>query len=344
MSGDTRLFDYELPEDLIAQSPASPREAAKLMVVNRTGKTIDRKKVSSLPNYFQPGDLIVVNNTKVFKARLLGEIKKEKNTRVELFLLKPKSESGWHALVKPGKKCPVGTEITIKPGLKATVNKVNSDGSVEVRLNKPTGRLLAFTDKYGHVPVPPYIKNEPDLRLYQTSYAKITGSVAAPTAGFHLTEKIRREIIHKGAEISEITLHVGLGTFRPVKTDHVADHQMAPEWVSVSHEAAQKINQANKENRRVVAVGTTTVRTLEGVAKMNSGMMMPYEGDVNLFIRPGFSFKVIKALLTNFHLPKSTLIILVSAFAGRELTMKAYETAVKQKFRFYSFGDAMLIV
>jgi S-adenosylmethionine:tRNA ribosyltransferase-isomerase len=345
VENDTSAYDYDLPLDRIAQSPAEPRETANLMVVDRKTGTTACGTAADLPQYLKAGDLLVVNNSKVFRARLIGTMGNQDGStrRVELFLVRPTGE-GWLALGKPGKRCRPGTLIGIAPEFSATVVDQHDDGTLTVDFGQPNDTVIALANRYGHVPVPPYIKREPDADTYQTAYAKRIGSVAAPTAGFHLTEPLLAAIRAKGVTVAEITLHVGLGTFMPIKTESLAAHRMHAEWVAVSPETAAAVSAAKREGRRIVAVGTTTVRTLEGVAARNGGTVTAYEGDINLFITPGFRFAVVGAMLTNFHLPKSTLIVLVSAFAGHDLTMTAYRRAVASGFRFYSFGDAMFIV
>lgn len=339
---DIRSYDYYLPEKLIAQHPAEPRESARLLTVNRREQKLADWHISDLPRFFQRGDLIVINNTKVFKARLQGKL--PSGAPVELFLMRPAHHNAWMAIARPGKKFIPGKIIHIGEDFSATVTQKLEDGTVTIEFPDPPDKIIQHTQKFGHVPVPPYIKNEPDLALYQTSYAKVTGSVAAPTAGFHLTRAIRRKLMGFGVEFAEITLHIGIGTFRPVKSQTVSGHVMHPEWVSVPEKTAVAVNRAKKEGRRVIAIGTTTVRTLEGIAAMHDGKLISFRGDINLFITPGYCFRIVDAMLTNFHLPKSTLIILVTAFAGRNLTMKAYRRAVRKKYRFFSFGDGMLIL
>jgi S-adenosylmethionine:tRNA ribosyltransferase-isomerase len=335
------LFDYDLPENQIAQTPAIPRESAKLMVLSKTSGSIEHKHVFDLPNYIKPDDIIIINNTKVFKARLLGTLNRSK---VELFLIKPINQFEWLAIGKPGKKFKPGVIINIAENFNAKVIKHDQEETMIVSFDSNSEDVIKNADLYGHVPIPPYIKTEPKASDYQTSYAKVVGSVAAPTAGFHLTTNIRHKLFQIGVEIYEITLHVGLGTFLPVKSKTVEEHKMHSEWVNIASETANAINIAKSQNRRIIAVGTTTVRTLEGIAKQNNGKITPYTGDVNLFITPGFKFNVIDAMLTNFHLPKSTLIILVSAFSGRKNILNAYHEAIQNNYRFFSFGDAMLII
>lgn len=338
---ELNTFDYELPPHLIAQHPAEPRESARLMVVNRAKQTIEHKHISDLPDFLQAGDLVVLNSSKVFKARLNG-FTGSGHVPVELFLVRPHDE-GWLALVKPGKKCPVGSEITVSEDFSGIITARHPDGSATINFRIPTEDVIRLANTHGSIPVPPYIKSIPKPEDYQTVYAKKTGSVAAPTAGFHLTNNLLSQIKSKGITIAEITLHVGLGTFQPIRTNDITHHKMHAEWVEITPETANRIQEAKQMNRRIVAIGTTTVRALEGVAAIH-GSVQPYTGDVNIFITPGFSFNVINVLLTNFHLPKSTLIVLVSALAGNDLIRTAYKEAVDRKYRFYSFGDAMLVL
>lgn len=360
-------FDYNLPKRLIAQEPISPREQARLLVVDRQAGSISHRTVSDLPEFFRSGDVVIVNNTKVFKARLFGCISRPglPDRQVELFLIRPTDEHTWLAVGKPGKAIRSGGVIRITDTFTFAVLDKHPDGSFLVGspLSPPT--VMDMANRYGHIPLPPYIGREVPLPTYQTSYATVTGSVAAPTAGFHLTTAIRRQLRERGVTIREITLHVGLGTFLPVKSETLEDHHMHGEWVSVTAETASEINRAKAEGRRVIAIGTTSVRTLEGTARKvtnsnyqilkeipnpnfqstnNSSFIPPYEGDIDLFITPGFEFRVVEAMLTNFHLPKSTLLVLVSAFAGRDLVLRAYREAIDRNYRFYSFGDAMLIL
>lgn len=333
-------FDYILPPGRIAQHPASPRESARLMLLNRKTGAIEHSSVKDLILHIHPTDIIVVNNTKVFHARLHGNIEA---ISVELFLVKPLSETTWLALGKPGKKISIGSHIKIADDFIADVVGKNMDGTLIVKFQDFPSQVIAKANIYGEVPVPPYIKSMPNDDEYQTVYAKRIGSVAAPTAGFHLTEAVLSSLKEKGVTLVEITLHVGLGTFLPVKSETIEEHSMHSEWAEVSESAAQIINQAKKEHRRVIAIGTTTVRTLEGVAALQRGKLVPFQGDISIFITPGFTFQVVDGMLTNFHLPKSTLIILVSAFAGRGHVIHAYNEAVSKQYRFYSFGDAMFI-
>jgi len=367
----TSDFDYNLPVKNIAQAPAEPRDSSRLMVINKEEKTVEHKKFTDILDYLQPGDLVVWNNSKVFKARLKGEIKLDqrsdnlkdrKSTNkilnlkpVEVFLLRPSENEGiWKVLAKPGKRLRLGMKIVFATDFVAEVLLKDTDGTVLVDFNDSDFNVRAKANKYGEVPTPPYIKNinitQGELtNKYQTVYAKNEGSVAAPTAGFHFTSQLIEKIKAKGVEFAEVTLHVGLGTFQPVKTERLENHKMHHEWVEITDKNAGLINDAKAQGRRVIAVGTTTVRTLEGLAEINKNnkdnrLIKSFQGDINLFIIPGFKFQVVDALITNFHLPKSTLLMLVSAFAGdRDFMLKCYEEAVKEDYRFFSFGDAMLL-
>jgi len=333
-------FDYHLPRESIAQSPAEPREYAKLMLFDRVTGAIQHHHVRDLPGFFHRGDIVVINNTKVFHARLHGTIL---NRNIELFLVRPTGNNQWLALGKPGKRILIGSTILIAENFSCKVTGKNSDSTFTVTFPNAPEDVIDRANTYGDIPTPPYIKKIPKDSDYQTIYAKYVGSVAAPTAGFHLTKQILTTLKEKGVTILEITLHIGLGTFMPIKSETIESHTIHSEWAEITDEVAQAINKGKKDGRRIIAVGTTTVRTLEGVAAINGGLLKKFRGDINLFITPGFQFKVIDAMLTNFHLPKSTLIVLVSAFAGREAVLHAYIEAVNNNYRFYSFGDAMLI-
>lgn len=341
MSTSVYDFDYDLPRERIAQSPAIPRESARLMVLDRKHKTIQHMTVANLPDYFRRGDTLVVNNTKVFRARLHGSIK---GKRVELFLVRPIDTFLWLALGKPGKKYTIGSRIDIADDFVATIFDKRPDGTVVVSFDISIQEVMAKANRYGDIPIPPYIKKIPTSSEYQTSFAKHEGSVAAPTAGFHFTQSILSHLKAMGVTVLEITLHVGLGTFLPIKSKTIEGHDIHSEWVDISKDVARQINKAKDEKRRVIAVGTTTVRTLEGVSQLSKGRLRAYQGEVSLFISPGFQFTIVDSMVTNFHLPKSTLIVLVSAFAGREFILSAYSRAVMDEYRFYSFGDAMLIL
>ena len=334
-------FDYVLPPERIAQTPIEPRDHSRLLVLGRQTGKIEHRKFFEIGDVLTAGDVLVMNDTKVFKARLRG---KRFDKEIEVFLLRPlpgalEGSSVWHALVKPGKVVHEGNHIEIA-GLSPTVAVKRADGSVELAFPISVDEVLKFTDAFGEIPVPPYVDNAPaSLDRYQTVYARETGSVAAPTAGFHFTPALISTLKAKGVQFEFVTLHVGLGTFRPVKTATIEEHEMHSEFVRIDPATAKRINAAKKEGRRIIAVGTTTVRALEGSEVPETG----FDGDVNMFITPGFHFKIIDALITNFHLPKSTLLVLVSAFAGREHILAAYAEAIKEGYRFYSFGDAMFI-
>lgn len=359
MSTPISLFDYHLPPEQIAQFSVTPRDSSKLLVLNRTpqpgcGKNepvvIRHRVFREIVDELVAGDVLVMNNTKVFKARLSGTVSvRGKKIGLEVFLLRGEG-TRWSALVRPGKKVALGDWIDLR-GMIATVVEKRDDGVVTLEMNATVDEVIAFADAHGEIPVPPYVDKAPEkLDDYQTVYAKTVGSVAAPTAGFHFTDALIATLKAKGVQFEFVTLHVGIGTFRPVKTDTLEEHQMHAEFVSIDAETAGRINAAKREGRRVVAVGTTTVRVLEGVCEMTRSSHLEYtlspdgfSGDVNIFITPGFDFKVIDALITNFHLPKSTLLVLVSAFAGRDNVVAAYEEAVRLGYRFFSFGDAMFI-
>ena len=396
---NTSDFDYNLPEESIAQTPLEPRDSSKLFLVDRKNKKVDHKHFYDIVDYFEKGDLLVWNNSKVFKARLFGRLESSEHDidgddipdkallnqkEVEIFLVRPMKNPGvWKILAKPGKRVKPGMNVRFASDFYCTVIIKEPEGAILVQFEEDDKEVMSKANKYGHIPVPPYVKDEPDqIEIYQTVYSKEEGSVAAPTAGFHFTDDVIQKLKEKGVEFAEVTLHVGLGTFLPVKSERVEDHTMHSEWVEISEDTANKINKAKSGGRRVVAVGTTTVRTLEGVAKLfspyqgelegvqskkehssqdgphptspNRGGVRPFTGDINIFIKPGFEFKIVDAMITNFHLPKSTLLMLVSAFVGdrlasrspsegREFMLECYKEAVSLKYRFYSFGDAMFI-
>lgn len=340
MSGRASDYDYDLPLARIAQKPASPREAAKLMVLDRAKDALLHRRVKDLPEFFRAGDVVVMNVSKVFNARLRGAL--PTGGAAELFLVRPQA-GGWLALGKPGKKLAPGATVRVAKGFAATVREKREDGALIVDFGLPDAQVMRLCDRHGEVPIPPYIKKIPRRGQYQTVYAKHAGSVAAPTAGFHLTKGVIARLKRKGVIFAEVTLHVGLGTFMPIRAERLDAHKMHLEWVEIPEETARAILKAKVERRRVVAIGTTAVRALEGAAERCGGKICAWHGDVGLFISPGFDFQVVDAMLTNFHLPKSTLIVLVSAFAGRERTLAAYREAVRKKYRFYSFGDAMFI-
>jgi len=356
-------FDYPLPSELIAQRPLAERDASRMLVLDRAAGTFTDRTFRELPNLLHPGDLLVFNNTKVFPARLLGHrrgvgaqpigkhnpaARQHLTGEVELMLTRQLGENEWEGLVHPGRKIRTGEVLVFGDGqLEAQVIGRGSFGLRRVRFHAREGSIDQVIDRWGHVPLPPYIRRPDetaDREAYQTVYAKVRGAVAAPTAGFHFTERVLRELRSRQVETCEITLHVGLGTFQPVRTEQIEEHKMEAERYEVSESAAGAINRALEEHRRVVAVGTTSVRALEHVAREHDGRMVAGSGETDLFIFPGFRFRIVGGLLTNFHLPKSTLFILVSAFAGREQTLRAYAHAIGQRYRFYSYGDCMLIV
>ncbi len=342
---DIELFDYYLPEELIAQSPSEKRDECRLMVVDREHKTIEHKKFFSIIDYLKPGDVLVRNNTKVIPARLLGE-KVETKGKVEVLLLhEVKGEADtWECLVGNAHSVKEGTHCSFGNGkLTCVCVKVLPEGIRHMKFFYQ-GIFLEVLDELGLMPLPPYIKKQcEDNDEYQTVYAKVPGSAAAPTAGFHFTDELLKKIQEKGIEIIDITLNIGLGTFRPVKVQDTKDHTMHSETYSICPLAASRLNLAKKEHRRIIAIGTTSVRTLESNFAKYSEFKAVEEEATNIFISPGYEYKAIDALITNFHLPKSTLVMLVSAFMGRKWTLHCYEEAVKEKYRFFSFGDAMFI-
>ena len=342
MDYSVEQFDFYLPEELIAQSPSEIRDHSRLMVVNKKTGEIEHKHFYDIINYLKPGDVLVRNNSKVIPARLFG-LKEETGAHVEVLLLKDKGNNVYECLCGNAKVIKVDTIITFGNGeLKAKCIEVKDEGIREMELIYE-GILFEILDKLGQMPLPPYIHQQvKDNSRYQTVYAKIEGSAAAPTAGFHFTEDLFEKIKQKGIEVLDVTLHIGLGTFRPVKVDNILDHHMHSEAFEMTEEVANKLNKAKQEGRRIIAIGTTSTRTLEAIyQKYNK--FVPTRESTNIFIYPGYQFKAIDALITNFHLPKSTLIMLVSAFANKDLILKAYNEAVKEKYRFFSFGDAMFI-
>ncbi|MBR0434962.1 MAG: tRNA preQ1(34) S-adenosylmethionine ribosyltransferase-isomerase QueA [Lachnospiraceae bacterium] len=333
---------FELPKEQIAQDPLPDRSSSKLMVLSKDTGEVEHKVFKDIIDYLNPGDCLVLNNTKVIPARLYG-IKEGMEKPVEILLLKRKENDCWECLVKPGKKLRTGALVTFGEGLlKGTITEVCDDGNRIIKFEYE-GIFEEILDKLGLMPLPPYITHElKDKNRYQTVYAKYEGSAAAPTAGLHMTEELLQAIKEKGVDVAEVTLHVGLGTFRPVKEDNLLDHKMHSEHYEVTKEAADKINNAKKNGKRVICVGTTSCRTVESAANPD-GTIKATTGDTEIFIYPGYKFKILDALITNFHLPESTLIMLVSALAGRENVLAAYDEAVKNKYRFFSFGDAMFI-
>lgn len=336
-------FSYDLPESLIAQDPIEKRDMSRLLVLNRKKDDLEHKHFIDLSNYFEPGDCLVLNNTRVLPARLLGQ-KENTGGKIEFVLLKRLEADVWEVILRPGKIAKPGARFVFGNGqLKAEILKIVEDGNRIVKFFYE-GVFEEVLDNVGIMPLPPYIHtNLKDRERYQTIYSKINGSAAAPTAGLHFTPQVFETLRDKGVDIVELTLHVGLGTFRPVKTENILDHHMHKEAYSISQDACDKINSARKAGKRVIAVGTTSVRVLE-TASNEAGEVFPGEGETDIFIYPGYKFKMIDALITNFHLPESTLIMLVSALAGRERTIKAYQEAVNEQYRFFSFGDAMLIL
>ena len=338
---DVKEFNYNLPEELIAQVPIKKRDESRLMVLNRNMQTIEHKIFKDIIDYLKPGDCLVRNNTKVIPARIYG--KKETGANVEFLLLNNIEGDIWESIVRPGNKLHVGTKVIFGNGLlNADILEVMEGGTRKVRFTYK-GIFNEILDKIGLMPLPPYIHEElKEKDRYQTVYAKYQGSAAAPTAGLHFTEELLEEINKKGVEIANVTLHVGIGTFRPVKVDKIEEHHMHSEHFYIKKEDAEKINNAKKLGGRIISVGTTSCRVLESIAD-EDGFVKEIEGDTSIFIYPGYKFKCIDGLITNFHLPESTLLMLVSALAGKDYIMKAYEEAVKERYRFFSFGDAMLI-
>ena len=334
-------FYYDLPEELIAQTPAEPRDSSRLLVYDRASDKVEHKIFRDIKNYLRKGDVLVVNNTKVLPARLFAHT--EHGGKVEVLLLKRLSALRWEVLVKPGKKCRPGTVLTVDEKLSLTVASVTESGERIVDF-KCDGVFEEALERVGSMPLPPYIHEKlKDKNRYQTVYAKTDGSAAAPTAGLHFTPQLLEEIKSMGVEVAEILLHVGLGTFRPVKEDAITDHKMHSEYYEVNERAADIISRAKREGRRVIAVGTTSVRTLESAAK-DDGTIEPCRGNTSIFIYPPYKFRCVDALITNFHLPESTLIMLVAAMVGREKILELYKTAVEEKYRFFSFGDCRFII
>ena len=339
---DVKDFDYDLPEELIAQDPLEDRSSSRLMVLDKKTGDIEHKIFRDVVDYLQPGDCLVLNNTKVIPARLFG-VKEGTEAKIEILLLKRKENDIWETLVKPGKKCKPGVKISFGEGLlTGEVLEVVEDGNRLIRFHYD-GIFEEILDQLGQMPLPPYITHQlKDKNRYQTVYAKYEGSAAAPTAGLHFTRELLQQIADKGIKIAYVTLHVGLGTFRPVKEENVLEHHMHSEYYQVTEEAANTINETKRNGGRVICVGTTSCRTVESAAD-EQGMVQPSCDNTEIFIYPGYRFKVLDALITNFHLPESTLVMLVSALAGREHILHAYEEAIHEKYRFFSFGDAMFI-
>ncbi len=336
-------FYFELPQELIAQHPLKNRDCSRLLVLNKQTGDIEHKTFRDILQYLKKGDCIVINDTKVLPARLIGE-KKDTGAKVELLLLTRKDINTWETLVKPGKKAKPGDKIIFGNGkLEAEILEIIEGGNRIVKFHYD-GVFEEILDELGEMPLPPYITQRlEDKNRYQTVYAKQQGSAAAPTAGLHFTPELLNEIQQKGISIAYLTLHVGLGTFRPVKEENILDHKMHSEYYIIEQEQAEIINQTKKSGGRIIAVGTTSTRTLESIADEN-GFVKASNGWTNIFIYPGYHFKTVDCLITNFHLPESTLIMLVSALAGKQNVLHAYDIAVQQKYRFFSFGDAMLII
>ncbi len=340
---DVKDFYYELPKELIAQDPLENRSGSRLMVLDRITGRVEHRVFSDITEYLRAGDCLVINNTKVIPARLYGK-KEGTDAQIELLLLKRREHDIWETLVKPGKKARIGTRISFGDGLlTGEIMDVVEEGNRLIRFSYE-GIFEEILDRLGQMPLPPYITHPlKDKNRYQTVYAKYDGSAAAPTAGLHFTPELLQSIREMGVEIAEVTLHVGLGTFRPVKETDVLKHHMHSEFFQIGEEAAERINAAKADGRRVIAVGTTSTRTIESAAD-ERGYLKAGSGWTDIFIYPGYRFRVIDGLITNFHLPESTLVMLVSALAGRERVLAAYDEAVRERYRFFSFGDAMLVI
>ncbi len=341
---DVQLFDFDLPERLIAQHPLPERTASRLLVLDkRTGATAHRQFVD-LIEYLKPGDVLVVNDSRVLPARLIGE-KADTGAKIEVLLLKTLGDDRWETLVKPGKRVKPGTEIVFGDGSLRCICEATTEAGGRIVRFSYAGIFYEVLERLGSMPLPPYIHAQlEDRERYQTVYARERGSAAAPTAGLHFTREYLEKVQAKGVKLAFLTLHVGLGTFRPVSSDKVEEHTMHSEYYEIPAETAEAVNAAKASGGRVIAVGTTSCRTLETVAKANGGMLTAQSGWTDIFIYPGYSFSIVDGLLTNFHLPKSTLVMLVSALAGRENVLNAYREAIEREYRFFSFGDAMLVI
>jgi len=339
----TEDFDFELPEELIAQTPLSDRSSSRLLVVDRESGAMEDKRFYDIIDELAPGDALVMNDTRVLPARIYGE-KIETGAHLEILLLNNIEGDSWETLIKPAKRAKVGTKITFGDGrLEAVVEKELEHGGRIIRFSYD-GIFLEILESLGEMPLPPYIKERlEDPDRYQTVYAKVNGSAAAPTAGLHFTPELLKKIADKGVKLVYLTLHVGLGTFRPVSVDNIADHEMHSEFYRLTEEAAAQLNDVRANGGKIVAVGTTSIRTLETIGTKFDGDIKADSGWTSIFITPGYQFKVVQAFSTNFHLPKSTLVMLVSAFAGRDLTLEAYQHAIDERYRFFSFGDAMFL-
>ena len=334
----TSDFYYDLPEELIAQTPVEPRDSSRMLVYNRESDTLSHEHFYDITKHLKKGDLLVINNTRVIPARIFGHID-GKQTTFEILLLKRLDYTHWEGIMRPARKARKGSVIKISEELSATVEDVGEYGIRTISFQFD-GVFEDILDRVGNMPLPPYIHETlEDKERYQTVYSKVDGSAAAPTAGLHFTPELMKKLEEMGVEFASVLLHIGLGTFRPVKAENILDHDMHTEYYEVDKENADKINRAKKEGRRVIAVGTTSVRTLESVADEN-GLVRECKGNTNIFIYPGYKFKTVDALITNFHLPESTLIMLVSALLGREKTLEIYRKAVEEKYRFFSFGDS----
>jgi S-adenosylmethionine:tRNA ribosyltransferase-isomerase len=348
-------FDYDLPSERIAQTPVEPRDSARMLVIHRDTSALEHRIFRDIVDYLRPGDLLVANESRVLPARLLG-VKERSGGRVELLLLAARSDLGpdrWEALARPGKRIHIGQRLIFGAG--ALVAEVEGDapsGARIVRLIPRDGTVAQAVERVGVAPLPPYIHEKlADPERYQTVYAREPGSAAAPTAGLHFTHELLERIVARGVGVAYVTLHIGLDTFRPVEEDDLSDHVMHSEWIEVSPEVAQRVNATRAAGGRIIAVGTTSTRTLEAVATLaaeqgatSDEILIPYQGRTRLFITPGYQFRAVDALITNFHLPRSTLMALVSAFAGRDLILRAYTEAIAHEYRFYSFGDATLVL
>ena len=337
-------FDYGLPEELIAQEPPARRDAARLMLLDRTAGVIDERTIAAFPDLLNPGDLLVLNDTRVIPARLLG--RKGSGGRVEIFLVRRTPEQGecWLCLLRSSKPCRPGTDILLAEGMTATVTGQDGEGTWTVSFAPEEG-FPGWLERHGQMPLPPYIRRvaeADDRERYQTTFARQPGAVAAPTAGLHFTPELLDAVRSRGVTVATLTLHVGLGTFQPVRVDNILDHRMHREFYLIPEATAREVARCKRDGGRVVAVGTTTTRALEHAARKD-GVVRPGTGEADIFIYPGYRFRVVDALLTNFHLPKSTLLMLVSAFAGRETVLRAYDEAIRRRFRFFSYGDAMFI-
>lgn len=341
---DVQQFDFELPEHLIAQHPLEDRTASRLLVLNKETGNILHQRFTNLIDHLVPGDVLVLNDSRVLPARLIGE-KEGTGAKIEVLLLKSLGDDRWETLVKPGKRVKPGTVVVFGNGLLRCVCEESTDMGGRIVRFSYEGIFYEILERLGTMPLPPYIHEQlEDQERYQTVYARERGSAAAPTAGLHFTKEYLEQIAAKGVHITTITLHVGLGTFRPVSADRVEEHVMHAEYYEISQETADVVNAAKEEGRRVIAVGTTSCRTLETVGSAHGGRLAATSGWTDIFIYPGYHFSIIDGMLTNFHLPKSTLVMLVSALAGKENILNAYKSAVEQEYRFFSFGDAMLII